>query len=97
MNVQLCGCGRPIRYMMPGGGSCNKYTRCLTYEEMHDALKKEKILVRAYQDKRAVDGLNGRKWDASKHFEAEAKIEALEKAHNAELRCASRDSGEASP
>jgi len=31
----------------------------------------------AYRDKRAVDGLNGRMWDAGKHLAAEKKIEAL--------------------
>lgn len=32
MNIGLCGCGRPARYMTPSGDACNKYMRCLTYE-----------------------------------------------------------------
>ena len=79
----LCGCGRPIRYMTPSGDACNKYMRCLTYEEQRDALMKLNMLLMAYRAKREVDGLNGRAWDASKHFQAEAAIESLEKTHNA--------------
>jgi len=34
----LCGCGNPVRYIVPGGppntGACNKYARCPTYEEL---------------------------------------------------------------
>lgn len=39
MNIGLCGCGRPARYMTPSGDACNKYMRCLTYEELGEALK----------------------------------------------------------
>lgn len=35
----LCGCGRPARYMTNSGDACNKYIRCLTYEEQGEALK----------------------------------------------------------
>jgi hypothetical protein len=35
----LCGCGRAVRYMTPSGDACNKYMRCLTYEEQGEALK----------------------------------------------------------
>jgi len=36
---ETCGCGKPIRYIIPGTdasltGSCNKYGRCPTYEEL---------------------------------------------------------------
>lgn len=83
----LCGCGRPERYMVTRNGeqvfACNKYMRCLTYDELGNALSHANSLLMAYREKRAVDGLNGRTWDASKHFAAEAKIEALEKTHNA--------------
>lgn len=29
-----CPCGKPVRYETSKGGSCNKYIRCLTYEEL---------------------------------------------------------------
>ena len=45
-----CGCGKPIRYMIRGTeGSCNKYMRCLTYEEMRETLaeaNKQVLLLR---------------------------------------------------
>lgn len=80
--AMLCGCGRPVQYMTQTGDACNKYMRCLTYEELKLALAKANILLLAYRNKRAVDGLNGRTWDACKHFQAEADIEALEQTHN---------------
>jgi hypothetical protein len=30
---ELCGCGKPVRYLSPGGGSCSKGPRCPTYDE----------------------------------------------------------------
>lgn len=78
----LCGCGRPMRYITRSGDACNKYRRCMTYEEQSDLLAKLEKLLNAYRTKREVDGLNGRKWDASKHFQAEADIETLEKCIN---------------
>ena len=74
----FCGCGMPVRYMGKDGGACNKYSRCMTYDQLSDKYKKAQSLLNAYREKRAVDGLNGRKWCASDHFEAEARIEALE-------------------
>lgn len=82
LTAMLCGCGRPVRYMTQTGDACNKYRRCLTYEELGQALAQANMLILAYRAKRAVDGLNGRTWDACKHFEAEARIEALEQTHN---------------
>ena len=78
-----CGCGNPTRYFVRVSdneltSSCNKYMRCLTYDEMSEALKHANQLLQAYRMKREVDGLNGRTWSASKHFEAEALIEKLE-------------------
>lgn len=35
-------------------------------------------LVQAYRDKRVVDGLNGRVWDACKHYDVELLIGSLE-------------------
>jgi hypothetical protein len=78
-----CPCGRDVRYQTREGetfvGSCNKYGRCPTYEELSAAMIRANQLLNAYRMKRAVDGLNGRTWHASKHFEAEALIEELEK------------------
>ncbi len=40
--MESCGCGRPVRYSTQGntdGGSCNKYGRCPTYEELRAALE----------------------------------------------------------
>lgn len=37
-----------------------------------------KELLQTYRDKRAVDGLNGRVWNASKHYDAEILIDKLE-------------------
>jgi hypothetical protein len=35
----ICGCGKLARYMIKGtDGSCNKYARCMTYEEMRETL-----------------------------------------------------------
>ena len=62
-----------------GTMACNKYKRCLTYEELQNALQKANSLILAYRKKRAHDGLNGRMWDAEKHFEAEQMIEGIEK------------------
>lgn len=35
----LCGCGKPVRYVSSEGkGSCNKYARCPTYDDLRDTL-----------------------------------------------------------
>lgn len=37
MGQLLCGCGKPVRYMVgtqPEVWACNKYFRCLTYDEL---------------------------------------------------------------
>jgi hypothetical protein len=35
---QLCGCGRPVRYIVPNGDgtadACNKYARCPSWDEL---------------------------------------------------------------
>ena len=47
-----------------------------------DALKAEvkrlQGMVEAYRAKRAVDGMNGRTWDAREHLRAEARVKRLE-------------------
>lgn len=73
-----CGCGSEARYTTPSGDSCNKYMRCQTYDELKGSLLAANQLLAAYRKKRSVDGLNGRKWDAFKHYEAEVRIEKLE-------------------
>ena len=30
---EICGCGKPTRYMTQDGLACNKVARCMTYEE----------------------------------------------------------------
>jgi hypothetical protein len=79
-NKNLCGCGRDIHYELSGGRwSCNKRVVCPTYEELREKCYKLSSLLNAYREKRKVDGLNGRPWDESKHFLAEARISELEK------------------
>lgn len=75
-----CGCGKPVRYVVSKDGTmaCNKYGRCMTYEQLASELQKCRTLLIAYRKKRKHDGLNGRAWDASKHFEAEALIEKFD-------------------
>lgn len=52
LSALLCGCGKPVRYMMGGNfenGSCNKYMRCLTYDELQSTLNGANKLLSAYQ------------------------------------------------
>ena len=38
---QKCGCGKDIRYSTScGKGACNKYQRCLSYEEQAEIIAK---------------------------------------------------------
>jgi hypothetical protein len=46
-------------------------------------IDRQATLLRAYREKRAVDGMNGRPWDGEKHLRADKQIEELEK-QNAE-------------
>ena len=64
------------------------YGRILLYPgEVLRLYRNLPLLEKARKEaKRAVDGLNGRTWDAAEHFKAEAQIEALEQTHNAEVR-----------
>lgn len=51
-NESLCGCGKPVRYLDVSDqnkGSCNKYMRCLTYEEMQETLRGANRMLMAYQ------------------------------------------------
>ena len=44
-----CGCGKDARYLTTNGdeqvGSCNKYQRCPTYEELYDIAQNRKSLL----------------------------------------------------
>lgn len=45
-----CGCGKDVRYSMLGGkGSCNKYQRCLTWEEQDALIKTLTVRVSDYK------------------------------------------------
>ena len=55
MNQELCGCGRPVRYSVANNeGSCNKYSRCLSYSELEALAQRRKELIvellEAYDD-----------------------------------------------
>lgn len=84
----LCGCGRPVQYSHGDKHSCNKRVVCPTYDELREQCYRANALVMAYREKRKWDGLNGRVWSASKHFEAEARIEELESHNDAGQRLA---------
>lgn len=47
-----CGCGKPVRYTsaFTGEGSCNKYKRGLTREELEESLIYTNKLLLAYQN-----------------------------------------------
>jgi hypothetical protein len=51
-----------------------------TPRQLNEILGLYRTLVDAYRAKRAVDGLNGRMWDASEHYTAERRIAELEAA-----------------
>lgn len=44
-----CGCGREGRYSLMRDGveiaSCNKYSRCLSYDELHKLAQRRKELI----------------------------------------------------
>lgn len=47
---ELCGCGRPVRYYLCSNGSllhgsCNKYSRCLSYSELETLAQKRKEMI----------------------------------------------------
>lgn len=40
LSFENCGCGKPARYTTHDGrGSCSKYGRCPTYDELYEANK----------------------------------------------------------
>ena len=54
----LCGCGKPVRYMISGDfNSCNKYRRCPSYDEIYSELDHYKGL--AYRAEIAITELGG--------------------------------------
>jgi hypothetical protein len=45
-----CQCGKPVKYTSPcRKGSCNKYKRCPTYEELLEQNKLNERYLRAYR------------------------------------------------
>jgi len=48
------------------------------------------ILLELYREKRKVDGLNGRPWDAARHLEIEKEIELAEETWGHHLTSHSR-------
>ena len=43
-NADKCGCGRDVRYTSSDGkGSCNKYYRCLTWDEQDKLIRRTQI------------------------------------------------------
>lgn len=51
---QLCGCGCPVRYIVPNGdgtaGACNKYARCPSWDELKARCDKLYEAARAFAD-----------------------------------------------
>ena len=56
---------------------CRHKDKAVKLQTAQAEVKRLEGELAAYRDKRAVDGLNGRMWDAGKHLAAEKKIEAL--------------------
>lgn len=51
-----CGCGKPAEYVSPANpneGSCNKYNRCPTYEELKVFAARKQRVLNLYQQ--AID------------------------------------------
>lgn len=75
----LCGCGRPVRYMVgtnPEVLACNKYARCLTYDEL---VTKRRELYAQLQEARKyctklldLQTLAGRGFNGNHEFEQAA-------------------------
>lgn len=46
VSADLCGCGRPVRYLGHDGiGACNKYGRCMTWEQQHERIKELSAMI----------------------------------------------------
>lgn len=52
--AKLCGCGCPVRYIVPNGdgtaGACNKYARCPSWDELKARCDKLYEAARAFAD-----------------------------------------------
>jgi len=61
MTIELCGCGKPVRYIAADNtklGSCNKYARCPTYDELREENKILRQKLSAIQKKQTdIDAL----------------------------------------
>lgn len=51
---RLCGCGRPVRYIVPGGDgtvdACNKYARCPSWDELKAKYDELREAARAFAE-----------------------------------------------
>jgi len=46
--AELCGCGRLARYISPANpreNSCNKFGRCMTWDQQNALLTKQRVLI----------------------------------------------------
>lgn len=83
---QKCNCGRAVRYISPDGvGSCNKYVRCPTYEDL------EKNAGELFNDLMhsisAAHDLNCFREGTSRYKEAEAVVNAMVQKYQLEGVC----------
>lgn len=81
MLIGKCGCGREIRYILFRDGvetsSCNKYARCLSYDELYNLAQRRKELIVELLE--ACDDLHNYQ-SGRKHYEdAVIKYQQIEK------------------
>ena len=74
---EFCGCGRPVRYKVSvdDSGACNKYMRCMSYDE----IKNDNFILRQY--KYALERIadSGAGYHETLAYEAISNIKLLEK------------------
>lgn len=78
----LCGCGNPVKYITPGPneiqlGSCNKYARCPTYQELKEIIKQQQELL--LESKKLLIIITATQEIQTKATELKVKIEKLTK------------------
>ncbi|MFK5882788.1 MAG: hypothetical protein QM489_00370 [Candidatus Izemoplasma sp.] len=62
---QFCGCGKPVRYSIVGRGACNKYTRCMTYEEQTTKISELLDELNKFRSFREMVISTGKEFEAS--------------------------------
>ena len=78
IDTEACGCGKPVRYAMPGKeneGSCNKHGRCATYKELGEALRASNMQLSLYRD--AINQLDDYFEYAMKSKEDQKKVHQI--------------------